>query len=313
MTLMELRYVMALAKERHFGRAAAVCNVSQPSLSVAVKKLESELGVKLFERRSQEIVPTRLGEEIIAEAAAVFERVRRIQTIARQGADPLAGPLRLGVIYTVSPYLLPGLIRAERETAPAMPLIFEENYTEKLLEMLKAGEIDAAVLALPVNEPNLVIAPIYDEEFIVAVPKGHRLAGARKLARSDLAGENLLLLAKGHCLRDQVLEFCPEAEPGRFSSESRIVNATSLFTIREMVAQGLGVTLLPASSASRAKSDGDIALASFAAPKPRRRVVLAWRRDFARVKAIDALRVSLSKVRLSGCRMLELPAVTTAD
>ncbi|HAW45217.1 MAG TPA: LysR family transcriptional regulator [Sutterella sp.] len=309
MTLNELKYVLALVREKHFGKAAASCGVAQPSLSVAVKKLEEELGVALFERRAQQVLPTAVGLSVAEEARKVFGHVERIRDVARQGLDPLAGPFRLGIIYTVCPYLVPSLIREVTKSAPSMPLVLEENFTENLLEALRKNEIDAAIVALPVTTPGMMIAPLYEEEFIVAVPKDHPFAGQKKLSRADIATERLLLLSKGHCMRDQVLDFCPESE----NASVGVVNGTTLFTIREMVAQGLGITLLPASSVPRAKADADIAFGYFAAPKPTRRIVLVWRQGFNRLEAIETLRGALSEVKLNGCRALNLPVVSTVS
>ena len=171
MTLTELRYIVAVARERHFGRAAEACFVSQPTLSVAVKKLEEELDVKLFERGSNEISVTPLGEEIVRQAQAVLEQAQAIKEIAKRGKDPLAGPLRLGVIYTIGPYLLPDLVRSAIANVPQMPLMLQENFTVKLLDMLRSGELDCAILAEPFPETNLAVAPLYDESFMVAVPR----------------------------------------------------------------------------------------------------------------------------------------------
>jgi LysR family hydrogen peroxide-inducible transcriptional activator len=252
MTLTELRYIVAVARERHFGRAAEACFVSQPTLSVAVKKLEDELDVKLFERGSAEITVTPLGEEIIRQAQAVLEQAQAIKEIAKRGKDPLAGALRLGVIYTIGPYLLPDLVRSAIANVPQMPLMLQENFTVKLLEMLRAGELDCAILAEPFMDTNLAMAPLYDEPFMVAVPRNHPLALREKISAEELKRETMLLLGAGHCFRDHVLEVCPEF--ARFSSDAEGIRksfeGSSLETIKHMVAAGMGVTVVPQLSIS---------------------------------------------------------------
>jgi len=250
MTLTELKYIVALAREKHFGRAADACFVSQPTLSVAIKKLEEELSVSLFERGSNEVSLTPVGERIVVQAQRVLEEASAITSIAQQGMDPLAGPLRVGVIYTIGPYLLPGLVSSMIERVPSMPLVLQENFTVRLLELLKQGEIDVAVLALPINESGFVIQPLYDEPFMVALPKSHRWSNEETIRSDDLRSENMLLLGTGHCFRDQVLGVCPELSRFSQSSEGiqRTFEGSSLETIRHMVASGVGITVLPSSS-----------------------------------------------------------------
>ena len=253
MTLTELKYIVAVAREKHFGRGAEACHVSQPTLSVAVKKLEEELQVKLFERNANEITITPLGEEIVRQAQSVLEQAESIREIARRGKDPLAGSLRLGVIYTIGPYLLPDLVRQNIEKTPQMPLVLQENFTVKLLEELRTGEIDCAILAEPFPDTNLAIAPLYDEPFMAAVPSSHALAARTSVTAEELKKETLLLLGTGHCFRDHVLEVCPEF--ARFSSSAEGINksfeGSSLETIKHMVAAGMGVTLVPRLSVPR--------------------------------------------------------------
>src|ERR687883_2120699 len=186
MTLTELRYIVAVAREKHFGRAAEACFVSQPTLSVAIKKLEEELDVKIFERGASEVSGTPLGEDIVRQAQSVIEQAAGIKEIAKRGKDPLAGPLRLGVIYTIGPYLLPDLVRQAIARTPQMPLMLQENFTVKLLEMLRTGEIDCAIMAEPFPDTGLAIAPLYDEPFLVAVPSNHPLAERQAIAAEEL-------------------------------------------------------------------------------------------------------------------------------
>lgn len=316
MTLTELKYIVAVARERHFGKAAEACYVSQPTLSVAVKKLEEELDVKLFERSANEVTVTPLGEEIVRQAQSVLEQAANIKDIAKRGKDPLAGPLKLGVIYTIAPYLLPDLVRQVITHSPQMPLVLQENFTVKLLEMLRTGEIDCAILAEPFPDTGLALAPLYDEPFFAAVPTSHALAKQDSVTTEELKSETMLLLGNGHCFRDHVLEVCPEF--ARFSSDAEGIRksfeGSSLETIKHMVAAGMGITLVPRLSVPKdafetKKRRGDEPFVKYLPvqdgknlPPPTRRVVLAWRRSFTRYEAIAALRNAVY-----GC---ELPGVT---
>ena len=305
MTLTELRYLVAVARERHFGKAAEACFVSQPTLSVAIKKLEEELDVKLFERGSNEVTVTPLGVEIVHQAHLVLEQAAGIKEIARHGKDPLSGPLRLGVIYTIAPYLLPDLVRQSIDRVPQMPLVLQENFTVKLLEMLRAGEIDAAVLAEPFPDAGLAVAALYDEPFQIAVPKKHPLARRKRISAEELKNETMLLLGTGHCFRDHVLEVCPEY--AGFSSNAEGIRksfeGSSLETIKYMVAAGMGVTVVPQLSVP-AEPERHIAYIRFADPVPTRRIVLAWRRSFTRYEAIAALRNAIYACPLHGVQRL---------
>ena len=305
MTLTELRYIVAVARERHFGRAAEACFVSQPTLSVAVKKLEEELDVKLFERGSNEVSVTPLGDEIIRQAQSVLEQAQSIKEIAKRGKDPLAGPLRLGVIYTIGPYLLPDLVRNAIAQVPQMPLMLQENFTARLLDMLRSGELDCAILAEPFPDTNLALAPLYDEPFLVAVPRSHPLASHERINAEELKQETMLLLGTGHCFRDHVLEVCPEF--ARFSSNAEGIRksfeGSSLETIKHMVAAGMGVTVVPQLSVPR-EPHPHIVYIPFEDPVPTRRVVLAWRRSFTRYEAIAALRNAVYACPLDGVQRL---------
>jgi LysR family transcriptional regulator, hydrogen peroxide-inducible genes activator len=294
-TLTELRYIVAVARERHFGRAAETCFVSQPTLSVAVKKLEEELELTLFERGPGEVSVTPAGQRIVEQAQRVLEEASRIKELAQAGRDPLAGALRLGAIYTIGPYLLPKLIPILRKSAPAMQLHIQENFTHRLAEALKRGEVDVILLALPFQEPGVETRAVYDEPFFVAVPKGHPWeARKRSVTSEELTKESLLLLGEGHCFRDQVLEICHTVRAKERSPLARTVEGGSLETIRQMVAGGVGVTVLPATSVSGPASPGDlIRVLPFARPAPVRRVGLAWRKSFPRPEAIEALRKAI--------------------
>ncbi|WP_157267512.1 LysR substrate-binding domain-containing protein [Azohydromonas aeria] len=305
MTLTELRYIVAVAREKHFGRAAEACFVSQPTLSVAIKKLEEELDVKLFERGSNEVSVTPLGEDIIRQAQSVIEQAAAIKEIARRGKDPLSGPLRLGIIYTIGPYLLPELVRHAIELTPQMPLMLQENFTVKLLEMLRTGELDCAIMAEPFPDTGLALAPLYDEPFVVAVPKSHPLAAREAIGAEELKRETMLLLGTGHCFRDHVLEVCPEF--ARFSSAAEGIRksfeGSSLETIKHMVASGMGITVVPKLSVPR-EPQSLVKYIPFEPPIPSRRVVLAWRRTFTRYEAIAALRNAVYACELEGVTRL---------
>jgi LysR family transcriptional regulator, hydrogen peroxide-inducible genes activator len=295
MTLTELRYVVAVAEARHFGQAAERCFVSQPSLSASVKNLEEELGVKLFERGKRGVFLTEAGEQIVAQARRALEEAERVKTVARQGRDPLKGVLRLGIIHTVAPYLLPDLVGALRRAAPEMPLDVEENTTANLDRMLKAGELDAVILALPYEGPGIETAPLYEETFRVAAPASHALARKKSIAVEDLDAGELLLLPVGHCFRDQVLDACHEfsrpPEAGR--------QGNSLETLRSMVASGLGVTVLPATALTPRHANALVKTVEFSAPCPVRRIALASRRGFHRQAALEKL--------VAAIRGLDLP------
>ncbi len=305
MTLTELRYIVAVARERHFGRAAEACFVSQPTLSVSIKKLEEELDVKIFERGTNEISVTPLGDEIVRQAQQVIEQAAAIKEIAKRGKDPVSGPLRMGVIYTIGPYLLPDLVRQVIDHVPQMPLILQENFTAKLLEMLRLGELDCAIMAEPFPDTGLAIAPLYDEPFMAAVPKLHPLAKRKIISAEELKAETMLLLGTGHCFRDHVLEVCPEY--ARFSSDAEGIRksfeGSSLETIKYMVASGMGVTVVPQLSVPK-DAQRDITYIPFAKPVPTRRVVLAWRRTFTRYEAIAALRNAIYACPLPGVKRL---------
>ncbi|HTQ76483.1 MAG TPA: LysR substrate-binding domain-containing protein [Burkholderiales bacterium] len=285
MTLTELRYVVAVAESRHFGRAAERCFVSQPSLSASIKNLEEELGVRLFERGKRGVFLTAVGEQIVAQARRALAEAERVKAVARARQDPLKGVLRLGIIHTVAPYLLPELVRALRRSAPGMPLDVEENMTATLDRMLKAGEIDAVIVALPYEGPGIETAPLYEERFRVAAPAQHPLARRKSIAVEELDAGELLLLPVGHCFRDQVLDACQEfsrpPEPGR--------QGNSLETLRSMVASGLGVTVLPATALVPKYANPLVKAVEFSEPRPLRRIALAWRSGFYRKAALDKL------------------------
>jgi len=307
MTLTELKYIIAVASERHFGRAAHVCHVSQPTLSVAIRKLEEELKVTIFERGGAEISVTPVGQRVVAQAQKVLEESELLREVARQGHNPLTGPLRVGVIHTVGPYLLPHLVPTQIARTPQMPLLLQENFTVHLLALLRQREIDCAILALPLPGTGLEIRPLYDENFVVAVPREHIWAGRTEIPAAELKQQTMLLLGSGHCLRDQILEVCPEFSHFSAASDGiqRTFEGSSLETIRHMVAAGIGVTVLPTTALPKTPGDVDLlCYIPFAPPQPERRIVLAWRKGFTRLAAIDALAQAVAMCALPGVRIL---------
>ena len=310
MTLTEMRYISALDKTRHFGRAADACHVSQPTLSVAIKKVEQQIGAPLFERGASEIRTTPLGELIVTQIKRVLDETLRLDEIATQSRDPLKGPLRVGVIYTIAPYLLPALIPVLHKLAPDMPLFLREDFTANLIPMLKEGELDILVLALPVDVPGIVAQRVYEEPFRVVVPAAHEWAGRKSVRNDELDGQQLLLLGSGNCFRDQVLEACPRLQ--RAEGLSGSIEGSSLETIRHMVASGAGIAVMPSSAADPlvdrepmvkvlpfAEASGHVAKPGESAGVGRT-VGLAWRTTFPRPKAVDAVRQAILSCQLPG-------------
>ena len=308
MTLTELRYIVAVAREKHFGHAAEKCFVSQPTLSIAIKKLEEELGVALFERSATEVRVTDVGSRVIEQAQRVLEEASAIQQIAAAGKDELATPLRFGTIYTVGPYVTPQLIPLLKKRAPRMPLLIQENYTAKLGEMLKSGEVDVILLSDPFSEAGIVTQAIYDEPFRVVMPATHAWAKKARINAGDLCSEKLLLLSSGNCFRDQLLETCVNARSGKDGSSTNLqqsLEGSSLETIRQMVASGVGITALPSTAAESRTADTKLTVTrNFSSPEPSRRIVLAWRRSFPRMRAVQAVQQALLACKLPGVTLL---------
>ncbi len=333
MTLVELKYIVAVARHKHFGKAAEACRVSQPTLSVSVRKLEEELDVRIFERSSGELSVTALGEEIVRQAQSVLEHAGRLREIAQRGKNPLSGPLKLGVIPTIGSYLLPDLVQQNIRLTPQMPLLLQETFTVRLLEMLRTGDIDCAILAEPFPDAGLAKAALYDEPFLAAVPEGHALAAQTAVTTDDLKKETMLLLGAGHCFRDHVLQVCPEHALFSSNAEgiSKSFEGSSLETIQHMVAAGMGITLVPRMAAPKGwqppdalpqdkRKRGRAVRTGFMHPHvrylplvarpgkreqpPSRRVVLAWRRSFTRYEAIAALRNAIYACELPGVTRL---------
>lgn len=296
MTLNELRYVVTLAQEQHFGRAAEKCFVSQPTLSIAVKKLEDELNIILFERSRNQVTLTPAGQAIVNQAQKVLNEARTIKELAQAGQDQLSVPLRVGAILTVGPYLFPYCIPQLREVAPKMPLVIEENYTANLRRQLRDGKLDVIIVALPFNEPDTITLPLYDEDFMLVAPSQHELADRETIDPNELRNETLLFLGDGHCFKDQVIESHPVFRDKYEQRDHAMVagEGSSIETLRHMVASGMGLTVLPASAASVSQyQPGFLAAKPFVSPRPKRTVAMAYRASFTRPKAIEALKKAI--------------------
>ena len=300
MTLTELRYIVALAQESNFSRAAERCSVSQPTLSVAIARLEDELGVQLFERGKGFVSPSGVGLKVVEQAQLALAEAEKVRQIATHGRNQLEGPLRLGVIHTIGPYLLPQLIHSLKAVAPDMPLAIEENMTATLADMLRDNELDVVIIALPFDVPGVLTRPLYDESFKVIVPRGHAWESMACIRPEEVAGDEVLLLKAGNCFRDQVLGSCPQVS----SPETDIRLGHSIGTIRCMVASGLGVSVLPDGALLHPYSNDMITVIPFTSPEPSRRIALAWRAGFVRPKAIDALLSAVAALNTPAYRLL---------
>ncbi len=278
MTLQELRYLVALSEHGHFGRAATACHVSQPSLSAALKKLEEELGVQFFERRQRRVLPTAMGERLIVQARQVLREADFLEEMARETTEPLAGILRLGAIPTVGPYLMPRIVPELRKAHPRLELHLHEQQTGVLLDDLRRGRIDLALMSPPVDDHGLERVDLYRENFLLAAPQGHMLAQKKRVRTADILEEPLLLLDEGHCLRDQVLEVCRSADtPAR-----ELLRGSSLETLRSMVAAGVGCTLMPALALDPVGGAVRLEVRPFVSPAPFRIISLYWRKGYSR-------------------------------
>jgi len=293
MTLNELRFVVALAKIKNFKKAADASFITQPALSLAVKKLEDELGVMLFERSRKEISLTTIGELVVQQATKVLEEAERVKEIAKHGQNQLSGQLKLGAIYSVGPYLIPELIPLLRQAAPEMPLLIEENLTANLENQLKGGVIDLAIIALPFNIPGINTIPLYEEEFAVVVPSGHEWAKRKSIAADELNQEKVLLLSSGHCFSNQVIKSCPS-----LTRKGEVLQGNSLETIRNMVASNLGITVLPISATGSKYQNGLTKVIPFDQPRPKRQIALAWRKSFFREQAVKIVADSIRKIEM---------------
>ena len=284
--LKDLRYLVAVADCRHFGRAAERCFVSQPTLSAQLKKLEEYLGVQLIERQPNNVSLTEAGEQIVSRARRILEASDEVVTLARSHRDPLAGKLRVALLPTIGPYLLPRIAPTLRKSLGRLELQLYEYQTGPMLEKLQAGELDVGILALPVDLEGLDARELYIEPFMVALPDQHKLTKRDTIRTEDLKGETLLLLEDGHCLRDQALEVCSRIGV----QEKQDFRATSLETLRQMVATGAGVTLLPELACRGAYGNArGVTVRPFTKPAPVRHVGAIWRKTSARRPAIEAV------------------------
>lgn len=289
MSLNELKFIVAVAQEGNFRRAANKCFVTQPALSLGIKKLELELKVTIFERNRNDVTMTEIGAKIVEQASRVLEETARIKQLAELGKNQLKGTLKLGLIHSIGPYLLPEIIPILRQTAPDMPLEVEENLTANLETQLRSGVIDVAIIALPFDVPGLQYKVLYDEEFDVVVPSGHHWATRKQINPEELSDEKVLLLNNGHCFSNQVTQACPE-----LSRKGEVLQGNSLETIRNMVASNLGITVLPCSATAARYNNPLIKVIPFTRPAPTRRIAVAWRKSFVRletiVKIVDAIK-----------------------
>lgn len=294
LTLKQLRYVEALARHGHFGRAAEASAISQPALSMQIKELEEAFGLALFERSSRHVRLTGFGEAVLERAQGILRAVEELDDLGRAARDSLVGRLRLGVIPTIAPYLLPRIIGALNHDYPEIDLHIRETMTPRLLEDLAAGRLDTAILALPVSEPTLIEVPLHDEEFVLVRPQ--RDADKPVPDAQALAQMRLLLLEEGHCFRDQALSFCnirsPLAKGG--------LDGSSLSTLVQMVGAGIGVTLIPEMAVAVETRSADVAVSRFARPQPKRTIGMVWRRSSPLSDQLngmaDAVRVAIAPV-----------------
>jgi LysR family hydrogen peroxide-inducible transcriptional activator len=286
MNLRDLKYLVALADHKHFGRAAAACFISQPTLSTQIRKLEEELGIALVERAPRRVMLTVAGRDVAERARRIVADVEEMREVARRSQDPEAGTVRLGIFPTLGPYLLPHVVPRVRNSFPHLELLLVEEKTEVILRQLREGRLDAGVLALPLHDEQLHLEFLFEEPFLLAVPERHPLAGGKPLAMRDLAQESLLLLEDGHCLRDQALDVCQLAG----ASEKSGFRATSLETLRQMVAANVGITLLPVLAVKPpVASSQDMHLLPFRNPAPSRRIAMVWRRSSAMSQFLSRL------------------------
>jgi LysR family hydrogen peroxide-inducible transcriptional activator len=307
MTLTELRYIVAVAQERHFGRAASACFVSQSTLSIGVKKLEEELGVTLFERARNDVTLTPRGEQIVEQAQRVLEEVDLIKHMAKAAKGPLVGALRIGAIHTIGPYLFPTLIPALHERAPEMPLVVQESYTANLTMLLKQGKLDVIIISYPYDEPGIETLPLYDEPFVVLLPSSHPWSVKKTISSELLPEENILLLGAGNCFRDQVLEFCPDCLQASQKDVGlqQTLEGSSLETIRHMVMSGIGISVFPVTATgAHAYSHRLLAVKRFTGRQPQRRVALAWRKSFPRRQAVDILTSTIHQLEISSVKAI---------
>jgi LysR family hydrogen peroxide-inducible transcriptional activator len=299
MTLNELKYIVAVAKERHFRKASEACFVSQPTLSIAIKKLEEEIGVNLFERNKTDIIVTPIGEQIIEIAEDILQKSQLIKQLAKEEKGDQTGEIKLGAIYTIAPYLLPKLIPLFHQIAIKTPLILEENYTHILLDKLLNGDLDLVILSLPFEHPSIETLTLYSEPFVVALPKEHKLVNQDKISIKQIQNETLLMLGEGHCFRNQVIDAFDYKEQIQFQKNTmqKTLDGSSLETIRYMVASGAGITILPCSSVQNYDDELLVIKPIYPSIEPRK-VALAWRKTFPRKQLLKTMINALQKIEI---------------
>lgn len=292
MTLIELKYILATARELNYTRAAKACHVSQPTLSQAIKKFESRYRIQLFERHNQAITLTEAGKRVVLQATRVMNEVSQLVEITTEQQSQLSTPISFGAIHSVSPYILPDLIPRVKQLAPDMPMLIKEDITDTLLEEIKSAQLDVALLALPIHADSLLSLPIFQEEFYLALPSKHELSTEASISHADISQEDILLLGDGHCYREQVINACPECANKR--PGSRTISGTSLETVRHMVASGLGISVVPAIATSEQFNVQNVCYRPFREEKkPHRQIALVWRKSFSRPKAISVIKKAL--------------------
>lgn len=301
MKLVALRYLVAFAEEGSFSRAAERCEVSQPTLSIALKNLEDELGARLIDRGKGAVKLTAMGERVVAHARLMLDQTQEIEALVRKNRDPLQGRFRLGVIHTIGPYLLPDLIASMQQVAPALRLFVEESMTALLADMLRSDAIDAAIVAMPFDVQGVQVDPLYDEPFQVIVPRRHAWATRTSIRADELRGEDVLVLKAGNCFREQVIDACPNLS----HADGSLLEGHSIETVRCMVASGYGVSVLPTSSLSGIYRNDMVAAIPFVSPEPSRRVALAWRKQSCRSATIEAIKRSIGAIRTTAYRHLD--------
>lgn len=287
-TLTELRYLVALAQEKHFGKAADKCFVSQPTLSIAIKKLEDNLGLQIFERNKVSITVTESGKEIVSRAQHVIESVEKIETFAKHGNDPFKSPIKLGAIHTVGPYLFPNLISKLNESQSNIKLLIEEGMTVNLSEKLTNGELDAIIVAKPFDRPNIICKDLYSEESEIIIPANHQWKSKKKINPKDLEQQTLLILGAGNCFRDQVLQICPQCNYTSPDGTTHSIVTSSIETIKYMVASNIGISIVPKRSL-QGINHKQILNIPFVNPTPKREIILAYRSSFNRAQVLDLL------------------------
>jgi len=305
MTLNELRYVVAVARTQHFSKAAEACHVSQPSLSIAIKKLEEELGITIFQRGKRQVEVTPEGEAVVQQAQKVIEEAEKLNYLKSLQKSPLEGILKIGAIFTIGPYLFPSLVPFMRKQYPDMPLHIDEDYTENLRKKLLKAEIDIAVLALPFSDPAIETLEVYDEDFVSLFYDEHPFATQSEINVEDIKSSELLMLGKGNCFRDQVVAACPSCLSPSGSADNWVVGS-SLETIRHMVAMKLGITVMPITALAKQTDYPGLDSRPFKEPVPKRRIILAWRSSFPRKQAVEVIAKSLQEALTGQVDLLPL-------